>query len=95
MYKKEKKCKYFQLWGENVKICDYFLMFKIFFNKDLLNVLMVKLQTVDIDLGHTGLSFFQLARNMSRDTTSAYHVIQNCHGKCKQSTFHTSSKQIR
>ena len=55
---KKKICKYFQFGGENVKICDLFLMFKIFFNKDLLKVLMVKLQTVDIDLGRTRLSFF-------------------------------------
>ena len=41
------------------------------------------------------LSFFQLAWNMSRDTTNAYHVIQNCHGKCKQAMFRTISKQIR
>ena len=60
-YIKKKICKYFQFWGENVKICDLFLMFKNIFNKDLLNVLMVKLQTVDIYLGHTRLSFFQMA----------------------------------
>ena len=35
-----------------------FFMFKNILNKDLLNVLMVKLQTVDIYLGHTRLNFF-------------------------------------
>ena len=55
---KKKICKYFQFWGENVKTLRFFLMFKNFFNKDLLNVLMVKLQTVDIYLGHTRLGFF-------------------------------------
>ena len=50
-------CKNFQFWGENVKIYDFFLMFKNIFENDLLNVLMVKLQTIDIYLGHTRLSF--------------------------------------
>ena len=78
--------------------CENFVIFfdvQELFKKDLLSVLMVKLQTVDIYLGHTRLNFFQLAWNMSRGATNAYHVIQNCHGKCKQSTFHTISKQIR
>ena len=54
---KKKTCKYFQFWGENVKICEYFLMFKNIFKTDLLNVLMVNLQTIDIYLAHTRLSF--------------------------------------
>ena len=58
---KKKICKYFQFWGENVKIFDIFLMFKNFFNKDILNLLTVKLQTLAIYLGHTRLIFFQLA----------------------------------
>ena len=40
-----------------MKICDFFYVQELF-KKDLLNVLMVKLQTVDIYLGHTRLSFF-------------------------------------
>ena len=55
---KKKICKFSQFWGENVKTFVIFFMFKNLFNKDLLNVLMVKLQTVDIYLGHTRLSFF-------------------------------------
>ena len=54
---KKKICKYFQFWGENTKICEFFLMFKNIFKNDLLNVLMVKLQTIDIYLGHTRFSF--------------------------------------
>ena len=54
---KKKICKYFQFWGENVKMCGVFLMFKNTFKKDLLNVLMVELQTIAIYLGHTRLSF--------------------------------------
>ena len=54
---KKKMCKYFQFWGENVKICEFLLLFKNIFKKDLLNVLMVELQAIDIYLGHTRLSF--------------------------------------
>ena len=54
---KKKKCKYSYFWGENVKSCDFFLMYKNILKKDLLNVLMVKLQTIDIYLGHIRLSF--------------------------------------
>ena len=54
---KKKISKYFQFWGENVKICEFCLMLKNIFKKDLLNVLMVELQTIDIYLGHTRLSF--------------------------------------
>ena len=54
-----KICEYFQFWGENMKICDFFYV-QDFFNKDLLNVLMVKLQTVDIYLGHTSLLQFEV-----------------------------------
>ena len=54
---KKKICKYFQFWGENLTICEFFLMFKNIFKKDLLNVLMVELQTIDIYLGQTRLSF--------------------------------------
>ena len=54
---KKKICKYSWFGAENVKICDFFLMFKNIFQKDLLNVLMAELQTIDIYLGHTRLSF--------------------------------------
>ena len=56
-WNKKKICKYFQFWGENMIICEFFLMFKNFLKKDLLNVLMIKLQTIDIYLGHRGLVF--------------------------------------
>ena len=54
---KKKICKYFQFWGENVEICDFFWMFKNILKKDLLNVLRNILQPIDIYLGHTRLSF--------------------------------------
>ena len=50
--------KYANTLNFGVKICEFFLMFKNIFENDLLNVLMVKLQTVDIYLGYTRLSFF-------------------------------------
>ena len=53
---KRKICKYSQFWGENVKICDFIFVFRNI-KKNLLNVLMVELQTIDIYLGHTRLSF--------------------------------------
>ena len=55
---KKKICKYSQFWGEMWKCCEIFLMFKNFFEKDLSNDLMVKLQTVDIYLGHMRHVFF-------------------------------------
>ena len=55
---KKKICKYFQFLGEMWKFCEIFLMFKNFFWKDLSNVLMVKLQTIDIHLGHMRRVFF-------------------------------------
>ena len=35
---KKKICKYFQFWGENMKICDFFYVQELFLKKDLLNV---------------------------------------------------------
>ena len=55
-WNKKKIWKYSLFWGENVKICEFFFMFKNIFENDLLNVLMAKLQTIDIYLGHTRLS---------------------------------------
>ena len=54
---KKKICKYFQFGGENVKICDFFWMFKNIIKIDLLHVLMAKIQRIDIYLGHTRLIF--------------------------------------
>ena len=56
---RKKICKYFQFWGENMTFCDIVFDVQEFFKKDLLNVLMVKLQTIDIYLGHTRPSFFR------------------------------------
>ena len=90
-----KKCKYLKFWGENVKIRDFFLMFKNFFNKDLLDVLMVKLQTVDIYLGHTRLSFFswyEMCPEIRQMPTTSYKTaMENVNS---QSHYYKGNKMI-
>ena len=73
MYKKE-NMQIFPIWGGECKNLLFFLMFKNIFKKDLLNVLMVKLQTIDIYPGHTRLSIFNLYEKYPEITTNAYHV---------------------
>ena len=51
----KKICKYFQFLGEDVW---FFLCSTTFFDKDLSNVLMVMLQTIDIYVGHMRRVFY-------------------------------------